>query len=147
MNIQDVVDNVRRREQYKRDTARLEVRKLDLKDSEFSHLVELAREEIQAHTQHVRERHAGISLHDHDSLRSVVWDTNDTSRLATFVFDPLWHEVTFPSYKFTVRIYDYDNPVATGHKHGQPLGVVTKNTIIDAVRSAIESIFATDATN
>jgi hypothetical protein len=65
-------------------------------------------------------------------------------RIAAFTFNDVCHEVEARGngvhYLFTADIDRNGKPLVTGRKYGQLLGPVTIDTVIDAVRSAINSV-------
>ena len=131
-------------QQYQRDIARIEAHKLALKDDEFGRLSGLIRQEVRDHEHYLREeRGAAIVLHDRDVNRVTV-ENADGLRFTTITFDDLRHEAEVRGegvhYVFAVTIDGNGKPVVTGRKYGQLLSTVTKNTVVDAVRHAIESI-------
>jgi hypothetical protein len=130
--------------QYQRDVARIEAHKLALKDDEFSRLVDKIREEIRSHERYLREeRGVPIVLFDRDPLRATV-ENKDGLRSAVFTFNQFRYEIDVRGegihYAFEVTIGGNGKPIVIGRKYGQLLNAVTIDNVIDAVRSAINSI-------
>ncbi len=137
-------------QQYQRDIARIEAHKLALKDDEFGRLVEQVRQEVRAHTRYHQQRGAAITLNDRDP-RVIYVSTADGQQIATITFNAVRLEVevkktggTLPlSYSFSVDTSN-DKPIIIGTKwKTEPLGVVTDDTVIDAVRGSIDALLAT----
>lgn len=136
-------------QQYQRDIARIEAHKLALKDDEFRRVSELVKQETREHTRYHQQRGAAITLNDRDS-RMIYVSTTDGHQVVTISFNEVRHEVdilktggTLPiSYLFAVNISN-DKPIIVGTKwKTEPLGVVTDDKIITAIRNAVDALLA-----
>ena len=127
-----------------RDVARVEARKLAIKDELFAHLVERITEEVREHERYLREqRGAPLVLHAHDSQLYSV-ENDRTGRQATIAFDGLQHIIEIRGegihYTFEV-ISDKGRPGFTMRKDGELVpGTVTQGKMLTAVHLAIDSI-------
>jgi hypothetical protein len=129
-------------QQYQHDVARLEAHRLALRDDEFRRVSDLVRQEAREHTRFVQQRRAAVVLNDRD-LNTICVSSADGQQVVTITFNSVRHQIEVKNglrYLFQVDIDLHGNPIVTGKKYGQPLGIVTDDQVIDGVRHAINKI-------
>jgi hypothetical protein len=129
-------------QRYQRDVARLEAHRLALKDDEFRRISDLVRQEAREHARFVQQRGAAVVLNDRDPHALCV-SSADGKQVVTIAFNAVRHQVEIKNglhYLCQVDIDSHGKPIVTGKKWGQPLGIVTDDMLIDAVRHAINKI-------
>lgn len=136
-------------QQYQRDLARLEAHRLALKDDEFQRVSTLIRQEAREHFRYYEQRGARIKLNDRD-MHVIYISSEDGQRVATIAFNSVRHEIevkevggnTPVSYLFRVDVTPTgERPVVIGFKwKTEPLSTVSDDTVMTAVRHAIDAL-------
>src|SRR5262249_10589324 len=130
-------------EQYRRDAARIEAHKLDLKADEFERISKLVRHEIREQVDYLKQTQATavIQLNDRNNREWYVSRVDGPGAQAHRVLTVGFNEVRFSiemrsgeviHYRFQIEIAPSSgNPIVTGVKQKvQPLGTVSDHTVI-----------------